>query len=257
MENHIVSAVLAAGLGTRIKDISEYKPLLKVNGEALISRLVNSFSNNFSEIICFFNEHALEVQSEIKKAISIDEHGNHGNSKVHLFYKNTESSMHTLYEVMKRAKSVSPTATHLFVSMVDTILRPSDFQHFVKHTAKLKSNECSVLITSYIEDEKPLVVNLDFENKLNSYENGARVISFGGQPQNGAFITSGMYCFSMKVFDLLETEILSGSFHMRHFLGKLAKSNDFIVRYNHVDKTLDVDRKEDLSSAEKFLKEEV
>lgn len=228
--------ILAAGLGTRIKSLSDFKPLLKIKNTTLLERLMKSMNKcGLTSTLVNFNTGALQVSQFIEPIIS----SNNGKS----FYKDTESSMHTLYEVMNKWIVISKSEeSHIFVTMVDTILREGDLENYVNHCKNLKENECSVLLTKYIEDEKPLVVKVV----------GDKVLSFGGSVEESSLITSGMYCLSKNIFPVLDDEIHNGTKHMRNFLSKIVEKN-FDVKYFVVEKTLDVDRPEDVNSAESFL----
>lgn len=164
-----------------------------------------------------------------------------GDPHVHCFFVKTPSSMHTLWEVSKRM--VLTSHEHLFVSMVDTIIKEEDLKNYVRFCASLKPNESAILITPFIDDERPLFVSID--------DSGA-IVDIGSQ--RGGLVTSGMYCLSHKVFGCLEDCINVGMHRMRNFLSYLHENGHTLKAFT-VPKTLDIDRPEDITAAENFLKE--
>lgn len=230
------AAILAAGDGSRLQDISPYKPLVMVAGKPLLERAMACLPpSDFEKILVIFNDDEREMDFSRLPSLQA--------ARVSHFFKSTPSSMHSLYEVMTRAQ-LKP-GQHLFVTMVDSIIRQQDFFRYVAHCRMLPAARSSVLITSYVEDEKPLTVSL--------HEDG-RVKAFQVPLADGVPITSGVYCFSAAAFPVLKECIARGEQKMRNFLKSLVMQGHVINTFR-VDKTLDVDRPEDIKSAEDFLGE--
>jgi NDP-sugar pyrophosphorylase family protein len=229
------AAILAAGEGSRLKSISHFKPLTNVNGTPLLElTLKNLHFHDFSSTHIIFNSE--EKTMDFKKLPSLMQR------HIHYFFKSTPSSMHSLHEVAKRLKM--ETGEHFFVSMVDSIVHPDDARNFLQFCAGLAPAESAILVTKYIEDEKPLTVKAD----SNGY-----VEAFQCPVDDETYITSGVYYFSSNILPTLDLMITSGQSKMRNFLSALIEKN-YRIRIFEVEKTLDIDRPEDILSAAHFLK---
>ncbi len=232
------AAILAAGEGSRLKEINSFKPIVKINGTPLLELTLRNINrHDFKMISIIFNE----AQREMDLALlpSLKKEG------INYFFKSTPSSMHSLYEVSQRLEI--KTGEHFFVSMVDSIVPIADIHNFQQFCQTIPSDESALLVTSYIEDEKPLTLRINAQGN---------VTDFQCPVSEGVLITSGVYYFSYKVLPLLNDMIKQGHTKMRNFLTELVKSNHMIKVFQ-VKKTLDIDRPEDIESAEAFLLEQV
>lgn len=229
------AAILAAGEGSRLKSISHFKPLTNINGTPLLElTLKNLHFHDFSSTHIIFNSE--EKTMDFKKLPSLMQR------HIQYFFKSTPSSMHSLYEVAKRLKMNS--GEHFFVSMVDSIVHPDDSKNFLNFCSTLDKEESAILVTKYIEDEKPLTVKADSEGYVSAFQCPI---------DDETYITSGVYYFSANILPLLEVMIRSGQTKMRNFLSALIEK-DYRIKIFEVEKTLDIDRPEDILSAVTFLK---
>ncbi|WP_025064496.1 NTP transferase domain-containing protein, partial [Prevotella disiens] len=93
-------AIIAAGNGSRLhqEGVKAPKPLVKVNGERLIDRLLRIFCNNqATEIIVICNEQMTDVQEHLA---DVQQHGLNGKEvPLRFIVKTTPSSMHSFYEI--------------------------------------------------------------------------------------------------------------------------------------------------------------
>lgn len=230
------AAILAAGEGSRLKEISPFKPIVKIHGKALFELTLDNLQfDNFDKIAVIFNEDEkvmdLSLLPGLKK-LSID-----------YFFKTTLSSMHSLFEVFKRLE-VKPEE-HIFISMVDSIIRPQEMSLFHEFCKTLSSNESAIIVTPHIEDEKPLTLKIDSEGYVQEFQCPI---------ESDTLVTSGVYYLSGTTMPLLTQKIESGQTKMRNFLMDLVLGQHKIKVFK-INKTLDIDRPEDIASAEKFLKE--
>ncbi len=226
--------ILAAGEGSRLKSVAPFKPLIKVGNIPLLERTLAMVKRVRPEkITIIFNE--LEREMDFSLLPSLNE------KNITYFFKTTPSSLHSLYEVMRRSNIAADQ--HIIFSMVDSILRPEDFDYFAKKCQQLAVGESAVMTTSYIEDEKPLTLQVDTQQ---------RVVAFQTPLEESTLITSGMYCFAGSSIDLMQKCIDEGVMKMRNFLTRLVEQGN-VVRSIEVKKSLDIDRPEDIVSAERFL----
>ena len=228
------AAILAAGEGYRLKSIANFKPLAYINGTPLLElTLQNLHFHDFSSTHIIFNNE--EKSMDMKKLPSLMQR------HIHYFFKSTPSSMHSLYEVAKKLKLIP--GEHFFVSMVDSIVSPEDSRKFLKFCSTLSTDESAILVTKYIDDEKPLTLKADNEGYVSKFQCSV---------DPDTFITSGVYFFSSNIFPPLEEMIRAGQDKMRNFLTTLIEKN-YRIRIFEVHKTLDIDRPEDILSASEFL----
>lgn len=230
------AAILAAGEGSRLRVVSPYKPIVQIHGTALFELTLSNLQfKNFDRIAAIFNEDEKAMDLSLLpglKRLSID-----------YFFKTTLSSMHSLFEVFNRLE-VNPKE-HIFVSMVDSIIRPQDMILFHEFCANLNSDESAIIVTPHIEDEKPLTLKIDSQGY---------VIEFQCPIEKDTLVTSGVYYLSGSTMPLLTKKIESGQTKMRNFLMDLVLEKHKIKVFK-INKTLDIDRPEDIVSAENFLKE--
>lgn len=232
------AAILAAGEGQRLKALCPFKPIVKVNGKALLELTIENLQfNNFDRIVLIFNEDEKAMDLSLLPSLK--------KLSIEYFFKTTKSSMHSLYEVQKRL-DLKPDE-HFFCTMVDSIVPQKSIEAFHLFCQTIAPHESAIMVTPYIEDEKPLTVAIDGHNY---------VTEFQCPITEGTLITSGIYYLSAQSMPLLESLIANGQDKMRNFLTQLVKNNHPIKVFI-VDKTLDIDRPEDIASVEAFLKEQI
>lgn len=230
------AAILAAGEGSRLKTIAPFKPIVKINNMPLLELTFKNLNfQDFNQVNIIFNEEEKAMDLITLPCLRAE------NTKY--FFKSTPSSMHSLYEVALRLNLEK--GEHFFISMVDSIVPPTEAKKFYEFCLTIKENESALLVTSFIEDEKPLTLKLNNQGYVEEFECPIA---------KDVLITSGVYYFSEKVIPLLLEMITNGQTKMRNFLAELVKHNHCIKVYQ-VKKTLDIDRPEDIKSAEAFLKE--
>lgn len=228
------AAILAAGEGSRLKSICEFKPMIPICGTPLVERVMERLlSLGVEQIVVAFNSHEKKMNWELLPSFKRPE--------VKIIFVDTPSSMHTLYEVLKELKPNKDD--HILASMVDTIIKEKDFLNYFRSLESLQNHESCLLVTPFIDDEKPLTVKL---NKQNIIE------GFNCPIENGTVVTSGMYGLSGAIFPQLEKELAGGTHKMRNFLASLIPAGHTLKGFV-VEKTLDIDRPEDVKVAEDFL----
>ena len=153
-------AIIAAGEGSRLatEGIDMPKPLVEVNGEPLIDRLIRIFAdNNAEEIVVICNDKTTLVSSHLMK---IQEDGLNGRRiPLRFVVKSTPSSMHSLYEISRYLEGAPYCLT-----TVDTIFREKEFSNYImalNDAMETYSADGLMAVTDYIDDEKPLYVDTD------------------------------------------------------------------------------------------------
>lgn len=233
-------AILAAGDGSRLKSITPFKPMLELlPGERLLDFAINNLLKvGPQEILIQFNDDERSMPLEefsFSKNLS-------SRSKCKIYYKSTPSSFHTLCEVLEKVDF--DKCTHVLVTMVDSIVKADDLENYFAFCKTLKPNQSGLLLTSFCDDEKPLTVALDSKTqKISDFQ-----VPLTSEP----IVTSGVYCFSKEVVEFLKQAKEKNISKMRNFLKFLIDSKHEILGFV-ANKTIDVDRPNDLFVARNFL----
>jgi len=228
--------ILAAGDGSRLKQVTLYKPFLLLGNIRLLDYVLGHFlDTNVDNIYIHFNES--------ERAMDLSKFQLIGDRRIKYGFLSTKSSFHTLNYAIRHG--LSSFKDHVLVSMVDTILSKHDFERFIKFCETLKKNESAILVTSYIDDENPLTVTVGSDDV---------VTEFQIPKEKATVVTSGMYYFSPEIVPSLALAQEQDINKMRNFLSLLLKENHIIKAF-HVAKTMDVDRPEDIDKAIHYIGE--
>lgn len=229
-------AIIAAGEGSRLaqEGVTLPKPLVKLNGKAMISRLIDIFlKNNAESISIIVNEQMTQVQ-EFVNSLKLD-------IPLNIVVKSTPSSMHSFYELRNFLRGGK-----FCLTTVDTIFREDDFTSYIQAFIADESKDGMMGVTDYIDDEKPLYVEVD---------GSMRITGFLDKSDECRFISGGIYGLTPKAIDTLESCLESGQSRMRNFQRQLVADGLNLQAYPF-SKILDVDHAEDIVKAESFLKGE-
>ena len=227
-------AILAAGEGSRLaqEGVELPKPLVKVNGEAMIDRLMRLFNDCGAEEIYIITNNLTELtQEHLRQLQEKDE-------KIHLIVKTTPSSMHSFYELRKVMGNGK-----FCLTTVDTIFRENEFKQYVQ-AWKNADEDGLMAVTDYIDDEKPLYIATDRQLNITAF--------LDDEPQ--PYISGGIYGLSDTSFPVIDKCISEGQSRMRNFQRQLVKDGLHLKAYPF-SKILDVDHASDIEKAEAFLNE--
>lgn len=227
-------AILAAGEGSRLaqEGVELPKPMVKVNGEAMIDRLIRVFNDCDAEDIYIITNNLTELtQDHLRQLQGNDE-------KIHLIVKTTPSSMHSFYELRKVMGYGK-----FCLTTVDTIFREDEFKQYIQ--AWENADEDGLMaVTDYIDDEKPLYIATDEQLNITAF--------LDDEPQ--PYISGGIYGLSDTSFPVIDKCISEGQSRMRNFQRQLVKDGLHLKAYPF-SKILDVDHASDIEKAEAFLNE--
>lgn len=209
------------------------KPLVQLNGVAMIDRLIHIFAQNGAEevVVIINNEvpltkahlHELEKNSEVPLRVVV---------------KTTLSSMHSFYELSRYLKD-----DRFCLTTVDTIFREEEFARFIE-AFKAYDGDGMMAVTDYIDDEKPLYIGTDASNRITGFYDSL-------QPDT-RYISGGIYCLSPQSIVTLEKCMAQGMSRMRNFQRQLVADGLQLKAYPF-SKILDVDHADDIVKAEAFL----
>lgn len=228
-------AIISAGEGSRLSQegVALPKPLVQLNGMAMIDRLVHIFARNGAEqvVIIINNEVALtkEHVAALKETAEVP---------LEVIVKTTPSSMHSFYELSRFLKG-----DKFCLTTVDTIFREDEFAAFIE-AFKASGKDGMMAVTDYIDDEKPLYISTDEKLNITGFHDAAT--------PDCRYISGGIYCLTPKAIDTLEKCMEKGMSRMRNFQRQLVADGLQLEAYPF-SKILDVDHASDIVKAEAFL----
>lgn len=230
-------AIIAAGEGSRLaqEGVKKPKPLVELNGEPMIGRLINVFTRCNAESI------SIIVNNEMKEVKAYLDTLNPG-VPFNVVVKSTPSSMHSFFElsrVMKKGKFCLTT--------VDTIFREDDFARYIAAFEADTASDGMMAVTPFIEDEKPLYVDVDNNMNIRAFRDAAY--------EGARFISGGVYALNDKAITVLEDCMSRGIARMRNFQRALIDAGLSLKAYP-IEKIVDVDHAGDIEVAERFLRGE-
>ncbi len=238
----MIYAILAAGDGSRLQQegLSTPKPLLRVGGEPLVDRLLRIFmDNDATEIWMACNAAMQSVTAHMEH---IRQNGLNGRRiPLRLIPTTTPSSAHTL-EVLTRHMPAAP----FILTTVDTVFCEEEFSDYTKAFKVQACNGCDALmgVTTYIEDEKPLYVDVD---------EGECIKGFYDEVAAGlAHVSAGIYGLTPATVQPLRQCLQRGEQRMRNFQRALIASQLKVMAWEF-GKVIDIDHTGDIAEAERMV----
>lgn len=227
-------AIIAAGEGSRLaqEGVALPKPLVELNGCPMIRRLIDIFLDCGAESISIIVNEEMTAVKEYVQSLSLP-------VPLHLTVKSTPSSMHSFYEVSRTFESGK-----FILTTVDTIFRPDEFARYVAAFDADDKADGFMAVTSFIDDEKPLYINVD---------DNMRITAFLDKMQPGIkFISGGIYGLTPPALKVLEDCMKKGVSRMRNYQRALVEAG-LNLRAYPFRKIVDVDHQADIATAEAFL----
>ncbi len=227
-------AIIAAGEGSRLaqEGVALPKPLVELNGCPMIRRLIDIFLGCGAESISIIVNEEMTAVKEYVQSLSLP-------VPLHLTVKSTPSSMHSFYEVSRTFESGK-----FILTTVDTIFRPDEFARYVAAFDADDKADGFMAVTSFIDDEKPLYINVD---------DNMRITAFLDKMQPGIkFISGGIYGLTPPALKVLEDCMKKGVSRMRNYQRALVEAG-LNLRAYPFRKIVDVDHQADIATAEAFL----
>ena len=229
-------AILAAGEGSRLaqEGCEVPKPLVHIQGETLIGRLIRVFvANGATRIVVITNARYAAVEEYLRNLvlpIPLD-----------IVVQLTPSSMHSLYAL----RDYLSVEERFCLTTVDTIFSETEFSDYI--TSFLSSDLDGLMaVTTYVDDEKPLYVqtaaDLTITNFYDTHEACCHHVS------------GGIYCLTRQSLVTLERCINQGQSRMRNFQRQLVTDGLHLKAYPF-SKIIDVDHCSDISKAEQLIQE--
>lgn len=227
------AGIIAAGEGSRLKKagIEFHKPLIPIAGIPLIAHTLNHFlSAGIEKAVIIFNEQEQECVEWVR--------GNFPRLQFDFIVKSTPSSFESFWLVGQKLGA----GRHL-ICTVDSICRLPDIKQMLRHPPETATGDVALYlgVTSFVDDEKPLWVEMD--------EKTGRIFSLG---KSGVFATAGFYNVPGNLFEKRPDGPIAS---LREFLKSIVVTGTPVYGVP-LSKVIDIDRIEDIQTAEAFLKTE-
>ena len=235
-------AIIAAGEGSRLSEegIKIPKPLIKVDSEVLVDRLIRIFmDNDATEVVIICNDMTTMVSEHLHK---IEREGLNGCPvRLRIIVKSTPSSMHSFFEISEYLDDEP-----FCLTTVDTIFKIEEFEQYISSFKTIVSQgkyDGLMGVTDYIDDEKPLYIGAD---------DGMNITGFYDSPNDCRYISGGIYGLTPRSILTLQKCINRGESRMRNFQRALVADGLCLKAYPF-KKILDIDHADDICKAENFL----
>lgn len=228
-------AIISAGEGSRLaqEGVQLPKPLVQLNGMAMIDRLIHIFAKNGAEqVVVIINNEVAQTKEHLALLKKVSE------VPLEVIVKTTPSSMHSFYELSTYLKD-----DKFCLTTVDTIFREEEFSRFIE-AFKASDKDGLMAVTDYIDDEKPLYISTDEELNITGFHDA--------RTPDCRYISGGIYCLTPKSIDTLQRCMENGMSRMRNFQRQLVADGLHLGAYPF-SKILDVDHVSDIEKAEAFL----
>lgn len=229
----MIFAIIAAGAGSRLQQegATISKPLVSINGQPLIGRLIDIFvRNGASEIFIIVNEKMSDVRDFFQNY--------HAKIPLHVLSKSTPSSLHSFYELTRTLPREK-----FCLTTVDTVFNDDEFSTMIQSFEKNDSQDGIFGVTDFVDDEKPLFVETDDE---------MRISGFYDEKQTCKFVSGGIYCLTERVFDIMNDCMQKDIARMRNFQRFLLENN-FKINAFRFSKIIDIDHVSDIEKAAQFI----
>ncbi|MCE5304279.1 NDP-sugar synthase [bacterium] len=226
-------AIIGAGESSRIKSegLKVSKHMIKINGEYLIERIIRIARNNGAQkVICIINSH----EPELKEYLLTNNFG----IPLKLIVQDTASSMHSLFALSPYLMKES-----FCLATTDSVFLENEFSDFINYSLSHQEVEGTLAVTQFIDDEKPLCVKMNEENTI---------LQFFDSKDGCMWATGGIYYFSPKIFDEINSALETGTTRLRNFL-RLLIANGYTLKAFPFSKIIDVDHISDIEKAKEFL----
>ena len=237
-------AILAAGEGSRLatEGIQEPKPLVTLQGEAMLDRLIRIFERCGAETIAVItNDLSPQTQAHVRQ---LQAKGH----PVQLVVQTTPSSMHSFHALIPLLGE-----GRFILTTVDTIFREDEFKRYIQAFSNADASlDGMMAVTDFVDDERPLWVSTENNLTITGFHDTQASFQTSGARGECRYISGGIYGLDSRCFATLDRCIREGQQRMRNFQRALVADGLHLTAYPF-SKILDVDHASDIAKAETFL----
>lgn len=219
--------IISAGEGSRLasEGFSQPKPLVPICGVPMIERLVRIMNGCGAErIAVIVNGENPETVSLLKKL------------PVDLVVKKTPTPMHSMMELAPYLEG-----DRFCVTTVDTVFSESRFRIMMDEFSR-SSLDGLMGVTSLIDDEKPLYVDVDGEMMIKGFHDSR---------DNCRFVSAGIYALKADALNVLKSCLESGQTRMRYYQRQLLEAGMRLKAFD-MGQVVDVDHVSDVARAQEI-----
>lgn len=231
----MILGLIAAGEGSRLRrdGFAMPKGLVPVAGVPLARRTIEAFvSCGISSVACIVNEESPELADYLT--------ANDFGVPLRLVVRSTPSSMHSLFALEPLLRE-GP----FFLATVDAVYHRADLERYVRRCAAQLAAQGVLAVTRLIDDEKPLYVRMDEQE---------RITAMGEAAAGSEWVTGGLYFFRPEIFDEVPTAHERGMERLRNFQSLLVEKGYRVYGHPFGD-VIDVDHRADVERAEGLLEQ--
>ncbi|GAB3902279.1 hypothetical protein GCM10028803_28590 [Larkinella knui] len=230
-------AIIAAGEGSRLarEGITLPKPMVSLNGQMLIDRLIGIFMDTNPESIRVIINEDSDPLAEHLLALS-------ETLPIAVVRQSTPSSLHSFHELLK----TMPAVDALCLATTDTVFKEDEFRAFITEFERRPELDGLMAVTTFVDDESPLFVTVDATQAIVAFTDK--------NTTDTPYISGGVYALRKKALEAVGQVVESGNSRMRNFQRYLLEKELAIQAYPFA-KIVDVDHVRDIETAELFLSE--
>lgn len=237
-------AILAAGEGSRLatEGIKEPKPMVTLQGEPMLDRLIRIFESCGAETIAVItNDLSLQTQTHVRQ---LQAKGH----PIQLVVQTTPSSMHSFHALMPLLGE-----GRFILTTVDTIFSEDEFHRYIQAFSHADASlDGMMAVTDFVNDERPLWVSTMEDLTITGFHDTQASFQRSKAGGECRYISGGIYGLDSRCFATLGRCIQEGQQRMRNFQRALVADGFHLTAYPF-SKILDVDHVSDITKAEAFL----
>ncbi|MBI4386085.1 MAG: NTP transferase domain-containing protein [Elusimicrobia bacterium] len=231
------AGIICAGNGERLRRAYPELPkaLVPVSGRPLIYWVVSSLLRaGARRITCLLNSSGAPTRDYLLEAFP--------NLPWDFLTQDTASSWESFRRV---GLALAQRSEAFWISTADCLMSPGDLAHFAAfcRRARMKDPDlfAALALTRFVEDEKPLWADVNASNF---------VTALGREAAQRRWVTCGLYALRARATAAFPSATAHAS--LREFWISRAREGRRILGVA-LGKTVDVDRPEDVATAERFL----
>ena len=228
------AAIIAAGLGERLRDggIHEPKPLVRICDRPLIDYALSAVAAaGLNDVACIVNDLSSGIEDHCRREWP--------DLRFEFVRRTTPSSMESLF-------TLAPLlGTEPFVLLtVDAVFAPALLRDFLAAAARRLDADGVLAVNRFVDDEKPLWVRMAANR---------RITAFGPAARDSGWVTAGYDVLDPAIFTEITAARAAQSQALRVFVAHLLERG-YGLYAEPVGKSVDVDRVEDIGTAEAFVR---